>query len=142
MQGCDQEAAMSTQTIRAHGGCLCGGVRYEVQGELRPIVACHCSQCARTSGHFVAATACAPEYLRIVTDETLAWFASSDLADRGFCSRCGSSLFWKPRGEGHISIMAGSLVPPTRLRIAEHIYVASKSDYYDITDGLPQRQEW
>jgi hypothetical protein len=40
--------------IRATGGCLCGAVRYEVRGPLRPVVYCHCTQCRRTSGHFSA----------------------------------------------------------------------------------------
>ena len=45
------------------GGCLCGAVRYEAQGPLRPVVACHCDMCRRTSGHFAAATAVRREAL-------------------------------------------------------------------------------
>ena len=45
------------------GGCLCGGVRYAVTGPLRDIIACHCEQCRRSSGHFVAATACRREQI-------------------------------------------------------------------------------
>jgi len=41
----------------ARGRCLCGAVRYELRGPLRPVVACHCNMCRRTSGHFAAATA-------------------------------------------------------------------------------------
>ena len=54
------------------GGCLCGGVRYTVTGPLRDIVACHCEQCRRSSGHFVAATACRQKYFTLDKQETCA----------------------------------------------------------------------
>ena len=128
--------------VRATGACLCGGVRYAVRGALRPVLACHCSQCARTSGNFVAMTSCALSELDLTADETLSWYRSSEAAERGFCRRCGGNLFWKPAEGGVISITAGTLDPPTGLAISEHIFVASKSDYYVIADGLPQKQEW
>ena len=48
------------------GGCACGGVRYEVHGKLRDVITCHCVQCRRTSGHFVAATACRRSTFKLV----------------------------------------------------------------------------
>lgn len=126
------------QTIRASGGCLCGAVRYEVSGRLRKVVYCHCEQCRRTSGHFVAATACQPEQLTLTKDEGLEWYRSSATAERGFCSNCGSSLFWRPEHGRHIGIMAGAIDAPTGLTSKEHIYTADASDYLSIADGLPQ----
>ena len=120
------------------GGCLCGGVRYEVDGPLRDVIACHCSQCRRTSGHFVAATRTASDRLKLLTEETLTWFRSSAGAERGFCRRCGGNLFWRPIGGTTTSIFAGTLDTPAHLRIARHIFVADKSDYYAITDGVAQ----
>ncbi|MFA5958859.1 GFA family protein [Hyphomicrobium sp.] len=130
---------MSVQTT---GSCLCKGVSFEIRGDLEPILACHCSQCAKTSGNFAAMTRCAADRLKIINDETLRWFQSSEAGRRGFCSRCGSNLFWKQDGSDDIYITAGTLDKPTGLKIGEHIFVASKSDYYDITDGLPQKDEW
>jgi hypothetical protein len=124
------------------GGCLCGAVTYEVSGPLRGVVACHCSQCRRTSGHFVAATSAPSAALRLLRSEGLAWYRSSDAAERGFCTKCGGNLFWRAIGGTDISIMAGTLDTPTGLAIAEHIYVADKSDYYTIDDGLPQQPGW
>jgi len=126
------------------GGCLCGGVRYEVAGKLRDVIACHCSQCRRSSGHFVAASGAPSAALRIAEPATLAWYRSSDHAERGFCSRCGSSLFWRPLDpkSGWTSIMAGTLDAPTHLRIEKHIFVADKGDYYTIDDGAPQQAQW
>lgn len=126
------------------GGCLCGGVRYQVRGPLRDVIACHCSQCRRTSGHHVAAASAATEDLTFDSDATLAWYVSSSAAERGFCNFCGANLFWRPTSpEAHTtSIMAGTLDLPTGLRTIEHIFVADKGDYYDITDGAPQRPGW
>ena len=133
-----------TETPIATGGCLCGGVRYEVRAPLRDAVACHCSQCRRTSGNFVTAVVVPNEAFTLAAAATLAWFGSSATAERGFCSRCGGNLFWRPTAPGtdHIAITAGSIDPPTGLRLARHIFVAGKSDYYDIADGVPQHAGW
>lgn len=80
----------------------------------------------------------AKDALTVVADESLEWFASSELASRGFCTRCGSSLFWLPKARDHVSIMAGTLDGPTGLEAVEHIYVKDKGDYYDLTDDLPR----
>ena len=122
----------------ATGGCLCGAVRYEISGTMRKVVYCHCEQCRKTSGHFVAATAVDHDQLRFVEGSGLAWYKSSDIADRGFCNLCGSSLFWRPGHGKYMAVMAGALDTPTRLASREHIHVADASDYYDIADGLPQ----
>jgi hypothetical protein len=71
-------------------------------------------------------------------DVGLRWYRSSAEAQRGFCSTCGSSLFWQPEHGQYISIMAGTIDGPTGLVSCEHIYTASASDYYGLTDGLPQ----
>ena len=125
----------------ARGGCLCGAVRYEVRGPLREVIACHCTQCRKTSGHFVCATQCAEDNMTIVENRGLAWFQSSATARRGFCRICGGNLFWKPEKGGAISIMAGTLDGETGLAISHHIFVADKGDYYEIVDGLPQNQQ-
>jgi hypothetical protein len=127
-----------TSKHRASGGCLCGGVRYRVSGKLHGITACHCSQCARTTGHYCASANCATADFTLDEEETLRWYRSSDKAERGFCSRCGSNLFWRMIGGDAISMTAGTLDRPTGMRIKYHIFCASRSDYYDITDGLTQ----
>jgi len=132
------------EAVVATGGCLCGGVRYRIDGPLRPVTTCHCSQCRRTSGHFVAATEAASADLVLTSSETLRWYTSSPEAERGFCARCGGNLFWRPlkAGRNRTSIMAGTLDPPTHLTIARHIFVADKSDYYTLQDGVPQSTGW
>jgi hypothetical protein len=130
---------MSTApTTEATGSCLCGAVKYKITGTLRKVVYCHCEQCRKTSGHFVAATACDTDSLDICEDAGLTWYESSDIAKRGFCSRCGGSLFWQPSQGNYVAIMAGTLDAPTGLASREHIWVDYASDYYTIDDGLPQ----
>jgi len=124
------------------GGCLCGGVRYRTTGPLQSIVTCHCSQCRRMTGHYAAFTACPREDLHLASTETLAWYESSPGIRRGFCSRCGSSLFWNDERRDEIYILAGTLDNPTGLRLVSHLYAVDKGDYYDIGDGLPQYAQW
>ncbi|TGT71002.1 GFA family protein [bacterium M00.F.Ca.ET.159.01.1.1] len=123
------------------GHCLCEGVRYEIAGELAQPIACHCTQCARTSGNFAVMAACGSADIRLLASSTLRWYRSSDKAERGFCSRCGSNLFWRAAPGSETFVAAGTLDPPTGLRLSKHIFVGSKSDFYDLTDGLPQEQE-
>ena len=121
------------------GGCWCGGVRYEIAVQPGPISFCHCGQCRTQHGHVGAYTTFPREALRLVKDETLTWFQSSNRARRGFCSRCGSGVFWDPIGEERMDVTAGSLDQPTGLRADRHIWVEFKGDYYDIgDDGLPR----
>lgn len=117
------------------GSCLCGAVTYRATGALRPVIACHCVQCRKSSGHHVAATSCARADIEISGDVT--WFQSSDTAQRGFCGRCGSNLFWDGAG-ANLSIFAGTLDGDTGLETAGHIFCADKGDYYQITDDLPK----
>ena len=128
----------SSRTDTHTGGCLCGAVRYEVAGRLRPVVLCHCTQCRRSTGHFMAATAARHRDFHLTREEELRWYESSDSARRAFCGRCGSTLFWQGDGRDYISIAAGTLDGATGLLSAYHIHVADKGDYYSIDDGLPQ----
>lgn len=127
--------------IRATGGCLCDEVRYEVRGPLRAVVNCHCAQCRRTSGHFVAATAARREDLALVESRGLRWYGSSPAARRGFCRTCGASLFWETISGGRISIMAGTLDLPTGLETVAHIFIDDAGDYYTIDDNLPRQSD-
>ena len=124
------------------GQCLCGAVRYQVSGPLRGVIACHCSQCRRTSGHHVAATEVASSDLAFAAEASLSWYRSSDTAERGFCSVCGGNLFWRLIDGDTTSIMAGTLDTPTGLAIIQHIFVADKSDYYVLDEDIEQRPGW
>lgn len=124
------------------GGCLCGAVRYEITTRPGPVSFCHCGQCRSQHSHVGAYTTFPRGELRLVREEGLSWYRSSDRARRGFCRVCGSGLFWDPLGEGRIDVTAGSLDEPTGLQADRHIFVASKGDWYEIgDDGLERQRE-
>ncbi|MCP4319398.1 MAG: GFA family protein [Hyphomicrobiales bacterium] len=120
------------------GSCLCGGVSYTTEGALRDVVACHCTQCRKQSGHYFAATNVPDDHLSITGFQNLKWYHASDDAKRGFCKVCGSTLFWKHSNDSFTSVLAGSIDGKTGLKIEKHIFCADKGDYYEISDGLPQ----
>ncbi len=137
---------MSTESsvLKATGSCLCGGVKYEVNGPLRDILYCHCENCRRTHGNFSAYTSARREDLGITESRTLKWYhTDKDVTlgvQRGFCSECGSSVFWDPQGYEYVYISAGSVDPPTGIKGAGHIWLSEASDYYEITDDLPRAE--
>ena len=121
-----------------HGACLCGAVAFEVVPPMRDVIACHCTQCRKISGHYWAASTVPLDRFRVTGDAGLAWFRSSPAAVRGFCRHCGASLFWKPEGEERMSFAAGALDGPTGLVTAEHIFTEDAGDYY-APEGPPPR---
>ncbi|WEZ83294.1 GFA family protein [Rhizobium sp. 32-5/1] len=120
------------------GGCACGAVRFVVRGPLGDVGACHCSQCRRQTGLYYATTNVADGHLDWEGLDVMTRYRSSPEADRGFCSVCGSALYWKADGSEETSLMAGAFDQPSGLKIAYHIFCADKADFYEIEDGLPQ----
>ena len=119
------------------GRCACSAVTFRLMTQPTDVIACHCKTCRRVSGYYWAATHVARTALVIDSDETLAWWASSDIAERGFCNRCGSSLFYRLHDADRISVAPGALDGPTGLATAAHICCAEAGDYYRLDDGLP-----
>ncbi|MCF6322068.1 MAG: GFA family protein [Rhizobiaceae bacterium] len=125
------------------GSCLCGGIKYTVTGEIRDVTACHCTQCRKQTGHYFAASAGRNEQFEIVDEDgLLKWYRASDFAARGFCSNCGSVLFWKRENDDYMSFLVGSLDGPTNLKLSRHIFTEDKGDYYEIEDSAPQFKQY
>ena len=125
------------------GSCLCGAIAFEVDGRLGTADACHCVQCRKWTGHFLASTDVARSALTIRRAENLSWHLSSEKVRRGFCAKCGSSLFFDPIDQKKydwIGISMGAFDTSTETKLALHIYVAEKGDYYDLDDNLPQNK--
>lgn len=125
------------------GGCLCGQVRYEVQGPMRNVINCHCSKCRRMHGHVAAYASVRRENLVLTRQDGLKWYRSvtdeTPNVHRGFCRECGSSLFWDPKGIGdYIAVAAGSLDSTAGLKTIGHVWVSQAGDYYEIADDLPR----
>ena len=120
------------------GSCLCGAVKFEVEGDLSGPDGCHCTQCRKHSGHYFASTDVPRSALTVHGEDNVSWFQSSEKARRGFCAICGSSLFWDPIGRDWTGVAMGAFDTPTNTRLAVHIFTADKGDYYDIADGVKQ----
>lgn len=117
------------------GSCLCGQVSYQILDEPRSVVGCHCSQCRKTSGHYVAATQTLNEHLKIKGILNVTWYQSSNVAKRGFCRTCGSQLFWARLNSEFTSVMAGTIDGDTGLKMERQLYPEKKGDYYTLPDA-------
>ncbi len=123
------------------GSCLCRGIKISVTGELEHAPeACHCSQCRKQSGSFLTAVNVRKSALAIEGQDLVGWYPSSDKVDRGFCTRCGSTLFWAPNMEDYawIAVAMGLFDGPTGTTLRKHTFVGDKGDYYSLDDGVPQ----
>jgi hypothetical protein len=123
------------------GSCLCGAVAFEVDKIPESYRACHCTACRKSCGHYWSAFSVDNADFRFTEDRGLKGYRSSNWAERGFCKECGASLFFKPLGKGIIEVAPGSIDGPTGTMLAGHIFVGFKGDYYELADGLPQRQD-
>ena len=135
---------MSTASVLS-GACLCGKVRIEIlERPKHAPEACHCGQCRKQSGHVWAAVNVRRDALRVHGEDRVTWYKSSDKVERGFCSVCGSTLFWKPTIDGYqyTGVAMGLLEGATGMKLSKHTFVGDKGDYYDITDGLPQSESY
>ena len=132
------------------GGCNCGAVRYRAV-DTDDVVTCYCKQCQRQTSHAVSAVHTALPTLEIQDPKgALRWYAASPGARRGFCSTCGSSLFWQqvlpaeaPGQPGTIpandflSVMAGSIDDTTDLALASQIYVDGQAQFHCLDESVP-----
>lgn len=129
---------------RLHGRCLCGGVRYAIEGPVGPPVLCHCRQCRRASGSAFAANASVPtERLHWLGGHDLVReFASSAQERRAFCSRCGSPLYARGVGrDDRVRIRLGGLEEDPGRRPVGHVYTGSKAPWWNLPDdGLPRAE--
>jgi hypothetical protein len=124
------------------GGCLCGGVRFEVTLPFRRANHCHCSRCRKHSGTFGLTQGRVPrEGFRLLQgEELIRVYRPDDGAVKAFCTVCGSSLFgaWWPEGD-EISIRLGSLDGDPGIRPQYRSWAASKAPWDVLPDdGLPR----
>jgi hypothetical protein len=125
------------------GRCQCGAVRYQVADEFIYAANCHCSQCrAATGSAFKAFAGIEREQLTITAGEdNLLVFGTDELNDTR-CGTCGSFLFSVVRDGRYVHVAMGSLVDAPAIRPAGHIFVGSKAPWFEITDDLPQFEEY
>ena len=123
------------------GSCLCGGVKYESDGELSAVTNCHCSLCRKMSGSaFSSGSTIAAASLRFVAgEELLKEWESSSGNHRVFCGRCGSPILKrKEKDPEHLRFRPGTLDSDPGVKIPKHMHVSSNAPWVEIRDDLPQ----
>ena len=126
------------------GGCLCGALRYEIDGPFVDMLHCHCSMCRKHHGTPFATWVAAPSSgFRWLTDTaSLTRYDSSPKAHRDFCNVCGSVAPTFIDEMGLVIVPAGNLDGDPAIRPSKHMFVGSKAPWYTITDDLPQHAEY
>ena len=127
-----------------HGSCLCGGVRYEINGLLSGALNCHCSMCRKAHGAAFRSRARvkAADFRWTQGEELVTWYESSAGNHRGFCSVCGSPLLSRfDHDPDWYGLPLGALDDDPGVKPKRHVFVAHKAPWFDITDGLPQHPE-
>lgn len=129
------------------GSCLCGNIKYEVDGELSDFGHCHCRSCRKASGSAFGANAGVERTaFRLLSGaDSLREFESSSGKLRAFCARCGSPIYaYLTKSPEMLRIRLGSLDTPFASRGRAHTFVSDKADWEDIEafSSLPQFPEW
>ena len=128
--------------ISLQASCLCGSIKLKTQGHHRNIHNCHCIQCMKTHGHHAAYTAVKLDNIKFYKKKNLKWFKSSKRAKRGFCNKCGASMFYRSIGSKEMHISAGMFNRPVKLKTEMNIFVKNKLEYYRLDNRLPKSKRY
>tara|TARA_B100000686_G_C16588929_1_gene862252 strand:- start:639 stop:938 length:300 start_codon:yes stop_codon:yes gene_type:complete len=92
----------------------------------------------KTHGNYAAYTACNENDIIFLNKKNLKWYQSSKIAKRGFCAKCGASIFYKKFDSNKVSVAAGMLSNPTKLKTISNIFTKKKMDYYKLDKKIPK----
>ncbi len=131
----------ATPTRSFEGACLCGALHFRIVGPTKWCAHCHCTQCQRAHGAaFVTWVGIDTPQLEITRGDNLRWFASSKEAERGFCSRCGSSvLFRSSRWPGETHIARACLHGEIDREPSSHAFATTAVNWVHLGDDLPRK---
>jgi hypothetical protein len=125
------------------GSCECLSVRYRVADEFRYAQNCHCSRCrAATGTAFKAFAGIERNKLQVIDGSDRLLIVGDDDLNDTRCAACGSLLFSVVRDGRYVHVAMGSLVDAPTIRPEAHIFVGSKAPWFEITDDLPQFEEY
>ncbi|MGD8785433.1 MAG: GFA family protein [Thioalkalispiraceae bacterium] len=127
------------------GGCLCGGIRYEITGEITDIVYCHCSECRKAQGSAFATNGVVDtaSFHILSGEDLLTSFEPSPGYAKLFCSKCGSPIISKSNKKpGVVRVRLGTIESDILERPQAHIFVVSKANWEEICGELPRFDEF
>ena len=115
------------------GSCLCGAVKISANTVSNEAGACHCGTCRKWAGGPFMAVDCGID-VSFEGEEDLGIYASSDWAERGFCKKCGSNLFYKLKETGQY-IMAVGIFDDSQSFVFDHqVFIDEKPGYYSFAN--------
>lgn len=123
---------MEYQT-KLHGTCLCGVIRVTAKTKSNNIGVCHCSMCRKWGGGPLFAVEC-EDSVDFEGAKHIAVFDSSAWAERGFCQRCGTHLFYRLKQGGHYALPVGLFDDGSDWQFAEQIFIDEKPAFYSFAD--------
>ena len=126
------------------GGCQCGAVRYRLEAKPKATSICHCRMCQKASGGPFMAFGGVRLSRLVWTRGAPRVFASSDIAERGFCGECGTPLTYRGLGSERISVTLGSLDDPDAVEPAAQLGVESRLRWLNRTLSAPEirTEQW
>ena len=125
------------------GACECNAVRYTVEDAFLYAMNCHCSRCrAGTGAAFKPLGGIEREKLTVTHGADCLLIFGEEDENHTRCRICGSLLFSVVREGSYVHVALGSLVDPPQIRPSSHIFVGSKAAWFEITDDLPQFEEY
>ncbi len=128
----------------ASGRCLCGDVEFSASLPSKWVAHCHCTMCRQGAGAAFVTWAGFEETQCRIADpqQRLRWYASSVQGERGFCSRCGSSLFFRStRWAGELHIALANFLERLDRAPQAHVFWDTRVEWVhlDAGDGLPRK---
>ena len=123
---------MAGETER-NGSCLCGAVRISIKTTSKSVGACHCSMCRKWTGGPLLVIECGSD-VHFERNDSISVFSSSDWAERGFCSKCGSHLFYRLKKEGHYAVPVGLVDDGEQWVFDQQIFIDEKPSFYSFAN--------
>lgn len=123
------------------GSCLCGRVRFEIDGPIRNIVYCHCSQCRKAQGSAFASNGivAATQFRFTAGEDQLTGYESTPGQTKFFCRTCGSPMLSRSTARpDQVRVRLGTIESAITERPQAHIFATSKANWEDISGDLPQ----
>lgn len=115
--------------VELQGACLCGKVRVSVKAASRSVGACHCSMCRKWTGGPLMVIECDDD-VGFEGEEHVAVFSSSDWAERGFCDKCGSHLFYRLKEGGLYAVPVGLFDDSEPFVFDHQVFIDEKPAFY------------
>ena len=127
------EQANIKDRVERRGSCLCGAVRISIKTTNKSVNACHCNICRKWTGGPWFVIDCGSD-IHFEGSDRISEFSSSEWAERGFCSKCGTHLFYRSKKDGHYAIPVGLLDDDKNLVFDRQIFIDEKPSFYSFAN--------